>query len=134
MTLIKCKECGNKIGWWILGIVSVAVIVLSTNCGMKNEKTFYNREQLSLSSNQHRILSVDISSPAILDIKVVELNGSNIDFKVLKDGKQVHYSGVHQGRATGSVNVEAGNYTVVVMNDNIVDSKICEVTVIARYK
>jgi hypothetical protein len=134
MALIKRNGCNRKIGWWLFGIISIGVIALSMNCGMKSEKVFCNREKISLVSSSHKIFSVDISSPAILDIKVVELDGANIDFKVLKDGNQVHYSGVHKGQVTGLVNVEQGNYTVVIMNDNIVDSKICEVTIIARYK
>lgn len=96
--------------------------------------TFCDRDKFELEPAKQRSLQIDITAPATLDIKVVEIFGQNIEFKVLKEGQEVYSSGVKKGNASCSIDVGLGVYSVVVTNANLMETKKGEVTIVARYK
>jgi len=117
----------------ILGIFVISPLFNSVSKEL-NTVTLYDKESVNLASNQHQALTFEMKSPATLNIKVTEIYGQNIDFKVLQDGKSIYYSGIKAGGKEVEIGVNPGTISLVVMNDNMIDGKRALVTVIAHRK
>lgn len=98
----------------------------------KKPVTVLENAQFEIKPSYHQSYTIPIKVTSLIDIKVVESFGANIDFKVLQDGKQIFYSGIHKGGTQASITVSPGDINLVIMNDNMVDKKNGRVTVIVR--
>jgi len=47
----------------------------------------------------------------------------------MKNGSSLFYSGVKPGRVKASISVNQGRYYLIIMNDNILENKLVDVTV-----
>lgn len=94
------------------------------------------RVQYLTKSNRVRLLKrgqfaavYNIFRPSLLWIKVVEAFGKKIEFRVINNGREVFFSGVHVGRAVGRVSVVPGKVSVVIINGNWVSGKVVDYSV-----
>jgi len=85
---------------------------------------------LSLGASQLQSSSFKLDQRTTLKIDVIELAGSNIEFKVTRDGQQVFASGVHKAKANGLVTVDPGMISVNVVNENILEGKVARLSVV----
>jgi|GEM_PF-2842772 len=51
----------------------------------------------------------------------------------MKEGSQIYYSGVQAGKAEAAVNVTKGRYYLIIMNNNIIESKMVDIEVKMKY-
>ncbi len=86
-------------------------------------------QALSVDASSQRALVYNIEEPASLQIEAVEIFGKNIEFRVLQDGKTIYSSGVHSGKAVGTVPVAMGTVTVSLVNANLLDTKSVQLSV-----
>ncbi|HNF12897.1 MAG TPA: hypothetical protein PK453_04455 [Leptospiraceae bacterium] len=90
---------------------------------------YMQNQQGKLAPGYHQSISIDVKSAGSLHIKVIEINGRNIDFVLLREGQQIYYSDIHSGKAEATMSVGSGRYHLKIMNDNVLDSKNYEATV-----
>jgi hypothetical protein len=95
---------------------------------LATEEILVSRDHEQMQSNSQMSYQLDIERNGSLDVSIVEIYGNNIDFKIMKEGKQKYYSGVKTGKVTGKINVSKGRYYLIVMNDNILESKVVDIT------
>ena len=88
-------------------------------------------QRIVIGSDSQQAVVYNIDNPCSLQVEVVELLGKNIEFRVLQDGRSVFSSGVHVGKAVGTMPLEKGAITVSLVNDNLLESKTVQLSVVA---
>lgn len=102
--------------------------------GMKlSEETFYNKSAHFLSVSSHLTLPLNIRKNGVLTVTVVEINGHHIEFKIRRGDIDVYQSGVQNGRASGTIEVTAGQYILELKNKNLIEPKNIHVTAMVKY-
>lgn len=91
---------------------------------------FAQKHQMTVPTSSQAAYLCEVEWPARLQVDVVEIYGKNIEFRVLQDGKPIAHSGVHAGRATGLVDVAPGTVTISVVNDNMLEGKVVQLSAI----
>lgn len=109
-------------------IISALIIIslIGLNCDKANivaTQTIFDNVSFSLESNKTISYALNIKAESILEAKVIEQFGKNIEFEVLQDGKNVFNSGVKQGNAEGIVKVKPGIVSFIIKNLNMFDAK-----------
>ncbi len=92
-------------------------------------KTKINKQGDTLEPGHSISYALPVSDRKLIEVDVVERFGKNIEFRLLSNGLQVGASGVHLGHAVGSFIVEEGTASLVVENNNLLESKSVIVTV-----
>jgi len=122
---------------FVLVIIMYAVNILNSTNPPKfvpnTELQIYENSNIKLQSNQSYSIQLDITQGGTLKPSVVEIYGNNIDFKITKEGSQIYYSGVQTGKASAAIKVTKGRYYLIIMNNNIIESKVVDVTVRMKY-
>ena len=67
--------------------------------------------------------------PSVLKIKVIEVNGRNIEFKVLRNGKLLYRSGKKKGSAFGKVLFGTGQLSLQIINGHLFRKKVVSFTI-----
>ncbi len=101
---------------------------------LKSSDTFLESQSYVLEPTRRVSYAFSPSRHGYVRAKVIETFGNNIEFEIRKEGKQVYASGVSQGRAEGVFEVTPGKYNIIVINDNLLDSKNVEISVAVDYR
>jgi len=93
---------------------------------------FCENEIISVEPNHQKESIINLTEPLTLEIKMVELNGRNIECKLSQNGKIVYASGINEGKIESNVPLGPGKYALLVTNDDSKKGIVVKITVMAH--
>lgn len=105
----------------ILLFFVIFIVVLPTKSHARKFLTKNQKETINKTASLSLMYTFRL--PATLHVSVSEMFGKNIRFEILQDGKKIYSSGTKKGQASGSVEIEPGAVSLIVINGHWLQAK-----------